>query len=82
MNQDLYLIIASFLSFILGCLVVVMVIGIHNFYFKKKFKLDNLKDIILTSRSNLQIMNKSNELLNKEINKLENILNVLENSKQ
>ena len=82
MNQDLYLVIASILSFILGCLVVVMIIGLRNTFFKKKFKLDNLKDIILTSRSNLQIMNKSNELLNIEINKLENILNILENSKQ
>lgn len=82
MNPDLLLVIASILSFILGCLVIIMIIGLRNTFFKKKFKLDNLKDIILTSRSNLQIMNKSNELLNIEINKLENILNVLENSKQ
>jgi hypothetical protein len=76
-----YEIIIGVLSIILGIVITLVFYQIKDFN-KKKFKLDNIKDIILKSNSNIKIINKANEQLNTEIEKLNNILEVLENAKR
>ena len=82
MNENQVYIIIAILSFILGMGVQILSNLVFNVFFKKKFKLEVLKDIIYKSDSNLKIINKANENLNKELNNLNQILEVLENAKK
>ena len=58
MNDQQYLIIIGLMSYILGCLMTAFTILIYNSFIRKKYNLENLRDIILISNSNLRIIKK------------------------
>ena len=82
MNENQAYLVIGILCFILGIGVQILSNLVFNVFFKKKFKLEVLKDIIYKSDSNLKIINKANENLNKELNNLSKVLEILENAKK
>ena len=78
MNEFIYQIISAILGLVLGISLTFLFNTIRK---KRRFHLENIRDIVNTSNKAIKIIKDSNMIMENQTSKLNDILEVLENAK-